>query len=97
MILWESEGRDSLHLAHCTSLLKAASAAEAGWWFWFVSTALVGAFAIVPPLNEGKGRPRRWEERRCEGGLGPPKAVKGFLSPAIVAANEASASGFISA
>lgn len=23
VILWESEGRDSLHLAHCTSLLKA--------------------------------------------------------------------------
>lgn len=56
-----------IRLAHCTSLLQAASAAEAGRWFWFVGTALVGPFAIVPPLNEGKGRLRRWEEGMCEG------------------------------
>lgn len=41
-----------------------------------MSMVLVGAFAIVPQLNEGKrgkGRLGRWEEGRCEG----TKATKG--------------------
>lgn len=57
-----------------------------------------GSITIVLQLNEGKRGEGRWADGRREGARGrrPPKAVKGFVL-LIVAADEASVSGFISA
>lgn len=75
MILWESEGRDSLHLAHCTSLLKKGASAAPKEVVAAGEVVLVcehgrwrGAFAIVPPPNEGKGK--TVQDGRREGAKG---------------------------
>lgn len=70
MILWESLYVSFKGCVCCPS-------GQVG--FGAASAAPAGAFAIVPPPNEGKGRLRRWEEGRCEGNEGHQRLSRGFV------------------
>lgn len=97
MGIWK--GRDSLHLAHCTSLLKAGICCRNREVVLVCEHGAGGSFLLLcRGLMRGREAKEDWADGRREGARGrrPPKAVKGFVL-VIVAANEASASGFISA